>query len=229
MSGHAFSTVEEMAAASQRRGLQGFVLTDHGPAIPSSAQPIYFQGLYMLPRILDGSRILRGVEANILDFAGSLDLRPSLLRKLDVVIASFHEIIRRPTTAADHTQAYLALAANPLVDILGHTGRGPYPFDIDAVVQACRDHGTLIEINNHTLARGNPQDQCRRIAAACKTHGVRIVVNSDAHFSRAVGEVASAMELLDSIDFPPDLIVNTSYEKFRADLLNRKPWLQLPD
>jgi putative hydrolase len=32
-SGHAYSTVEEMAEGARRAGLKGFVLTDHGPAL----------------------------------------------------------------------------------------------------------------------------------------------------------------------------------------------------
>jgi putative hydrolase len=227
MSGHAFSTVEEMAAACLRAKLEGFTLTDHGPAMPGSASHVYFISLHMLPRELDGVRILRGVEANIMDYNGKLDLTNTTLRKLDVVIASFHEILLRPTSTADHTRAYLALAENPLVDIIGHPGRGPYPFDFETVMAACKKHNKLFEINNHTLASNNLNDQCLRIAAACKAAGVKVVVNSDAHLSRNIGKVDSALKLLASVEFPEELIMNTTYEKFRTDLLLRKPWLDL--
>jgi putative hydrolase len=224
MSGHAFSTVEENALACARHGLEGFAVTDHGPAMQGAAQAIYFYCLDHLPRQLHGVGVLRGVEANIVDFSGKLDLPAAILKKLDVCIASFHDIILRPQTAAEHTAAWLAVVQNPHVDILGHPGRGDFPFDIEVVVQACRANGKIVEINNHSL-KGGHDESCRRIAAACAQYGVPVVVSSDAHISVNIGQVHQALALLSEIGFPEELVVNQTFERFRSLLAGKKPWL----
>ena len=225
MSGHAFSTLEDYVTACRLNGLEGFATTDHGPSMIGSAQLIYFFNLISLPREIDGVRILRGVEANIIDHDGSLDLPDTALKRLDICIASFHEITLQPATAADHTAAWLAVARNPFVDIIGHSGRGPYPYDLDAVMKACRENGKAVEINNHTLSSGFIHN-CREIAGACLRHDVSIVVSSDAHLSRQVGRVDGAMNMLNEIGFPEELIVNRDYSAVATWLTNRKPWLK---
>jgi len=109
-SGHAFGTMEEIAAYCRTFHLDGFALTDHGPAMPGSASWIYFSAIRMVPRELQGVKILRGIEANLMDYKGQLDLEDSLLKKLDVVIASFHDLLIQPKTRQEHTQALVAAA-----------------------------------------------------------------------------------------------------------------------
>lgn len=89
-SGHAYSTVTEIAAQAAALGLRAVAITDHGPALPGSADMRHFENLNLLPAHILGVRILRGVEANIINAEGGLDLPDSLLEKLDVVIAGFH-------------------------------------------------------------------------------------------------------------------------------------------
>ena len=47
-------------------------------------------------------------------------------------------------------------------------------------------------------------------------------MDSDAHFCANVGEVPKALEMLDSIDFPPELIVNSTFERFKAYIAERE-------
>ncbi|MGI6327183.1 MAG: phosphatase [Saccharofermentanales bacterium] len=225
VSGHAFSTLEEYVAACKRLGLEGFATTEHGPAMIGSTDLIYFYNLVALPRLIDGIRVLRGVEANIIGHDGSLDLPESALKRLDLCIASYHEITLPPAGKAEHTEAWLAVIDNPLVDILGHIGRGPFLFDVDTVLKACKQNNKVLEINNHTLSSGFMQHNCLEIAKACRRHGVLVAVNSDAHFSGHLGEVSAALKLLNEIDFPEELIINRDYSIFSAWLKERKPWI----
>lgn len=225
MSGHAFSTIEEYAAACRRYRLDGFATTDHGPSMMGAPQLIYFYNLASLPRNIGGVRVLRGAEANIVDYDGTLDLPDMVLKRLDVCIASYHEIVLPPKTSAEHTAAWLSVIRNPFVDIIGHSGRGPFPFDIDSVLRACRDENKAIEINNHTVSGDSFPHNCRDIALACRKLGVRVVVNSDAHISDDVGQVDDALAILSSIDFPLELVVNHSFDSLWSWLKERKPWL----
>ena len=43
MSGHAFGTIREMAAAASEQGLELLGVTEHGPGIPGTVNPIYFR------------------------------------------------------------------------------------------------------------------------------------------------------------------------------------------
>lgn len=225
MSGHAYSTLEENLAACSRKGMEGLVVTDHGPTIQDCPNAFYFMNMKTLPRKYGELWLLRGAEANIIDYNGGLDLPDQVLKRLDVCIASYHESCIAPLTSREHTAGWLKVIRNPYVDIIGHSGRGPFPMEIDEVVALCREQDKLVEINNLTLSEKNYQSQCYKIASACKAQQVKIVVNSDAHFSLSIGEVKKAMKMLAEINFPEELIVNRSFDQFAAWLKQRKPWL----
>ena len=74
MSGHAFSTLQEMVCAARDKGLEYLGISDYGPAVPGACDPIYFRNLYVVPREIDGVKLLMGAELNILDYSGTLDL-----------------------------------------------------------------------------------------------------------------------------------------------------------
>jgi DNA polymerase (family X) len=80
--------------------------------------------------------------------------------------------------------------ANPHVRILGHpTGRQilrrePYAMDTGAVIRRCAELGVAVE-HNAAPERLDLSDKDLRLAKEC---GCRIVINTDAHMTRAVGE-----------------------------------------
>lgn len=67
VSGHAYSTIREMASAAKRRGIQVQALTEHAPKMPGTCGLYYFQNLDVIPREMDGVRMLFGAELNIMD------------------------------------------------------------------------------------------------------------------------------------------------------------------
>jgi histidinol phosphatase-like PHP family hydrolase len=52
-----------------------------------------------------------------LNLIGEDDMKPSVLRRLDIVLGSFHSSLRRNE---DQTARYLAVLRNPHIRILGH-------------------------------------------------------------------------------------------------------------
>ncbi len=222
-SGHAYSTLEELAAYVSTTEISGFAVTDHGPAMPGAPVDLYFLNQRSLPRRINDVIVLRGAEVNILDFDGKVDLSKGVLKKLDICIASFHDITRSPGTYSQHTEAWEAVIQNPLIDILGHPGRGNFQFDYEHIVRLCKQYDKLIEINNHTLDRPQNHDDCIRIAKACKRQGVSVIISSDAHFSGHVGRIPFAEALLAEIDFPEELILNRSKTKVLDWLKSHKP------
>ena len=127
-------------------------------------------------------RLLTGTEVDILK-DGTLDFPDDLLAELDVVIASIHSELH-PKRGRD-TQRLIGAAQNPYVHILGHlTGRlllerEPYKVDQRAVIDACAETGTWIELNAHPMRF----DMDWRLWPYAKSKGVKCAINCDAHRS----------------------------------------------
>jgi putative hydrolase len=221
-SGHAYSTVYELAKGARKRRLKGFVLTDHGPALPGGTHPYHFSNMRILPERICGVRFYRGIEANILDLEGSLDLADDYLAQLHFVYAGLHEICFPSRSEADNTRALVAALSNPLVDAVSHPGNPVYPVDIRTVVLAAKEFGKAIEINNGSFrVRQGSLDPCGEFAKACAQTGTLVVCGSDAHYWSDVGRVDLALALLKEARVPRELLINASSASFEAFIKRR--------
>ena len=123
-------------------------------------------------------RLLTGTEVDILK--DRLDFDDDVLAELEVVVASLHV---PSSSEAENTKRLIRAAENPFVHILGHlTGRlllerEPYPVNIHAVIDACAETGTWIELNCNPYRL----DLDWRHWPYAKSKGVKCVLNTDAH------------------------------------------------
>ncbi len=208
---HAYSTITENAAAAAKCGMLAVACTDHGEATPDTGHHWHFTNMKILPPYIEGVRVLHGIESNVLDFNGSIDTSPALRQQMELVIASMHAGTMPTGTIEEITAAWTAVAADPDVDIIGHCGTPRFAFDYAAVIPLFGQYGKVVEINEGSFrVRKESFENCKTVALLCKKHGVRIAVNSDAHFHTHVGQFAQSVELLKEIEFPPELIVNNS-------------------
>ena len=218
-SGHAYSTVLEMAKGASDNGVEMIAITDHGPAMKGAPWLYHFGNLKIIPKEIYGVKIIKGVEANIIDYDGNTDMPQEYLRNLDFAIASFHDICIKPSTIEEHTNAMVKVLENPWIDAVAHPGNPQFQVDIDRVVRAAKKFGKLIEINNHSFyIRTGSDPNCREFALKCKEHGVRVVCGSDAHISFDVGDFNKIYELFEEIQMPEELVLNSSIEKFEEYL-----------
>ncbi len=219
-SGHAYSTISEIAEAAKEKGLEIIAMTDHGPAMVGAPHLFHFGNQRVIPDYIRGVRVLKGVEANIMDFEGGLDLPEAYLKNLEIVIASFHDVCIAPGSVEENTRALINAMINPYVDIIAHPGNPCFPIDIERFVLCARDTGTLIEINNSSFAgsRAGSSENCRRIAAMAKEKGVMLAVGSDCHISFDVGRVDKIEALFEEVDMPESLVISTSPDKLLAYL-----------
>ena len=97
-SGHSYSTIREMAHTANERGLKLLGITEHAPKMPGSCHEFYFQNLKVVDRQMCGVELLLGAELNIMDPDGTVDLPDTILRKLDITIASLHLPCMAPGT-----------------------------------------------------------------------------------------------------------------------------------
>jgi putative hydrolase len=184
------SPIAEMAAAAQALGHDYIVLTDHSPRLTVAhgltAERLEEQldVVAELNERFAPFRILTGIEVDILD-DGSLDQKPSLLARLDVVVASVHSKLRMP--ADEMTPRMVAAISNPHTDVLGHCtgrlvtgGRGTRPestFDPEIVFAACAQFGVAVEINSRP-ERLDPPKRLLRLAVEA---GCLFAIDTDAH------------------------------------------------
>lgn len=220
---HAYSTLKENIDEARKLGMEAVAVTDHAPNMPDAPHIWHFVNLNSLPDEIDGVRILKGAEVNILDLNGTLDMGDEYLKHLDIVVASIHIPCYKDYGAVDNTSAYMAVLENPYVDIIGHSGYSDILYDYEKVLKKAKETHKLIEINNATFGvRPKNVENCKKIAMLCKELGVGICVNSDAHSCYVIGKYDRAIDMLKEIDFPEELIMNTSYEKLREYLKPRK-------
>ena len=221
-SGHARNTIREMAATAAERGIRLLGITEHGPKSPGVCKEYYFNSLKMAGRNVCGVELLLGAELNILDASGRVDLPEQTLRELDLNIASLHTPCIAPGSRQENTQAYLCAMQNPYVDIIGHPDDGRYPVDYEAIVQAAKDCGVLLELNESSLrpdsSRKDAWDNDKEMLKLCIRYQVPIAIGSDAHCRDDVGNNSYALVLLRELRFPETLVLNGSAKRFKEHL-----------
>ena len=201
----------------------------------------HFLNTTVWPRTWEGVRLLRGAEADLRALDGRLygqdipvteeitgapvrkeaTLYDRVVANCDYVIASVHlRDFVHEATVAQTTEMYVRALSQPKVLVIGHAGRAGVPFDVREVVGEAARQNKLIEINSHSLAarrrEGRTWQSCRKIAEACAELGCQVAVNSDAHICAEVGGVSAALEMLEGIGFPQELIATRSAEAFLA-------------
>ena len=188
------TTIRAMALAAKARGWSYLGISDH-------SQSAFYAGGLDLDAIrrqhdeidhlngeLDGFRVLKGIEADILA-DGSVDYASEVLDQFDYVIASVHS--RFSMGEAQMTERILRAMEDPRVTILGHpTGRllltrEPYPVDIPALIDRAVDAGIALELNcdPHRL------DLDWRWLQVARARGATIELGPDAHSPDGLGYV----------------------------------------
>ncbi len=223
-SGHAYSTLSDYVKIAGERGIELFCLTDHGPKMPGASHIFHIGNQSVIPRRIEGIEVLRGVEANIVDLNGTIDVERPLAEYLDFVIASFHPPTLEPGTREENTQSYLAAMASGVVDAIGHPGNPQVPVDFEALVEGAKKYNVLIEINNssfRSFSRRGSWDRCQEIAKLCAEKQVRVMFGSDSHIAYDLGNFGDALTVAERAGISEELIVNRSVEVFKLFLRER--------
>jgi len=212
-SGHAYSTVDEMAKGAFTKGIKLIAVTDHGPQMPGGPHLYHFGNISIVPDKLYGVRIIKGVEANILD-KGRLDLEAEDLERLEFVSAGLHRLTgHNLKNKKSYTEATIKAMENPYLDMITHPVQKEYPLDLERAARAAAENNVILELNassyspkkDHT--RGTKSESLRLLKLA-KKYGFKLAVNSDAHFHDEIGEYSSLNFIFESEDFDKDLIIN---------------------
>lgn len=222
-SGHAYNTIREMASMAMKKGMEGLAITEHAPQMPGSCGLYYFQNLRVVPRKIGELHLLFGVELNIMDADGNVDLPEETVRSLDIAVASIHPPCFGKSAGKDeNTRAYVNAMKKEYIDIIGHPDDGRYAPDYDILARTAKETGTLLEINNSSLRpdgfRVNSSENAREMLCCCKKYGTMITLGSDAHVDMDIANTKYSAKLLEEVDFPEELVANTSFEKLKSVL-----------
>ncbi|MBS6509635.1 MAG: phosphatase [Paraclostridium bifermentans] len=215
-SGHAYSTLKENIDEAKLKGLKYVGVSDHAPNMPGSTHPFYFGNLGVIKEEINGVKVLKGIEANIIDFDGNIDIPSDVVGKLDYVIASFHPPCINPGNIHENTKAILNVMENKEVKIIGHLDDSRYPVDYEKVVVKAKETNTLLEINNSSLRtnsfRVGAIENAKVLLNLCKKHDVKVILGSDAHIYYQVGNFENCTKILEEVNFPGNLVVNFNEE-----------------
>lgn len=223
-SGHAYSTVKEILEEAHAKKLSIVAITDHGPAMPGGPHLYHFGNIGAIPIKWKDVEVLRGVEANIIDYEGNIDIPRDYLKYLDIILAGFHVLCYPGGTVEENTQALINSMKNNMVDIIVHPGNPEYQIDPERLVRASKEYGVALEINNSSLttARKGSYEHCEYIAKLVAKHGTLISIGSDSHWAETVGYFPKALEMISRAGIREEQILNTSVARIKDYLKLRK-------
>jgi len=179
-------SMSEMADKARELGWDYLAITDHSKAV-AMANGLnekrlreQMDEIAKLNDRLDGIRLLRGIEVDILE-DGSLDLDEEVLEELDIVVGSVHS--KFDLHKDRQTERVIRAMDHRCFNILAHpTGRlinrrRGYELDIDRVLDAARERGCALELNAQPKRLDLNDAHCQ----LAKQKGVKIAISTDAH------------------------------------------------
>lgn len=218
-SGHAYSTIKENVDGARENGIEILGISDHGPNMPGGAHIFHFNNLRVIREVINGIRVLKGVEVNIIDYNGGLDIDDETLEALDYVIASLHPPCLEFADKETITETLIKVIESNKVDIIGHPDDSRYPLDYEKIVLAAKKNNVLLELNNSSLKpngfRVGAIENAKIMLELCKKHDVMIIMDSDAHMYYDIGNFNNCLNVIEEIDFPKELIINYNREKIK--------------
>ncbi len=230
---HGKGSIEENAAAAAALGLQTLGITDHGPGhcwygLDLKKLPQIRQEIAAAEKAHPGLKIRLGVEANLVNRSGKLDVSREEQELFDFIIAGYHlgafgesvalslaqeagalfySVTKRSSkrTLLYNTDMVVRSLYENNIYILTHPGEKA-AFDMKEIILACEATHTLMEINEHHrhLTAGDI-----RLAAE---YDVMFTLGSDAHRPEHVGRCEGALARADEAGLPHERILNLRKE-----------------
>ena len=211
---HVFSTIKENADYASKIGMKVIAITNHGPALEDTPHWWHLLNVRIVPDYINGVRILKGVEANIVGENGELDINQKIYEQMEIILAGFHgnHLYYKNKNKEKNTRAVINLIKTQKIDILVHLGNPEFPIDYKEVAKYAKEYNVALELNNSSLGgtRIGSEKTCRELAKYAKEYGCFICINTDSHYCTQIGHTPLAREIAEEINYSEELILNSS-------------------
>lgn len=179
-------SIKEMAKRAIELNYEYIAICDHSKGLPiangldEDKFRTQIEEIDQLNEEIKKIEIIKGAEVNI-DKNGKIDLNNSLLKDLDLVIASIHSGFKK--SKSENTERLINAMHNDYVDIIGHpTGRilqkrESMDLDLDQVFRIAEELGVVMELNAFPTRLDLSDINCRK----AKDYGITIAINTDSH------------------------------------------------
>lgn len=207
----------KIVESATEKGLEAIAVTDHGPAISVGIKPGSIdQMIEDVSIVKEDAKItvLLGIEANVVDPEGNIDLDEKILEKMDIVTGGVHYLDSSRTspesTARNYLERVMRMMGREKIDILTH----PFWYhenlssylsreDLEKFAKVASERNVAIELNEKY------QVPDERLFSVCKEEGALFSFGTDAHKVSEVGEVRWGWELVENGELDEkDIIIN---------------------
>lgn len=198
---HGEGTIEDNVKIAKQKGLSQIAITDHGPEHLSFA--IKRKNLPFMRAECDrlsekyGIKVLLGVEANLLDRHGRIDVKEEDLKYYDIILMGYHKMLKpKPrqlfyslvskifktrAQIEQNTDAYINAIKKYDIKVLTHLNYG-VKVNVKRLADFCKEKGVLIELNSKRICFTDAEIEY------LKQINAKLIIGSDAHKPKRVGE-----------------------------------------
>ncbi len=228
------STIEQNVIAARKKGLKRIAITDHGPNHKGFG--IKRNGLKHMRDIVDEMnlkyddiQILLGIEANILNENGDIDVYDDMKQYLDIILAGYHFGSFSGNLLADvvfhgnnllknkskkiyekakriNTNAFVNAMKRHDIDIITHPG-AKGPLDMHVVAKVAKQTNTALEISASRHKYLTFED-----ILIAKQYDVDFTINSDAHITSNIGGLDGGIKRALDAGINIETIVNNRFD-----------------
>ncbi|MBE5735568.1 MAG: PHP domain-containing protein [Clostridiales bacterium] len=213
------NSVAEQVQSAIDKGLKQVAITDHASCHTYGMSEAAMRSqISEVERVARSSKIsvLKGVEANLVNQMGKIDVPKKYQEYLDIMVLGCHKSCRGGLFARmKHTKMFLATKNNidkntdayikalqeNKINIVAHPNYA-VPIDCVRLAKYCKEHNIYFELNG----RKHCMDDAT-FRAVIDT-GVMFILDSDAHNSVDVGNVRNGLTVMEKYNIPEAQIAN---------------------
>ena len=205
-------TVAEMAAAARERNYEYIAITDHSKGLKIAGgidEKRLSKQATEIGRINKSQStltVLSSIELN-LNPRGEGDMDSKALAKLDIVLGSFHSVLR---VKHDQTNRYLAALRNPDIQTLGHPRGRIYNYRLGLKADWSRVFAEAAKLDKAVEIDCYPdrQDLNLSLLKLARTEGSRISLGTDAHHPWQLEFIELGLAAALKSKIPADRVIN---------------------
>lgn len=220
---HGKGTIEENVLEAISKGIKTIGISDHG--YKHLAYGIKLNDIYKMREEIDklnekysNIEILLGMECNILDSYGNIDINDKIIENCDYIMAGYHfastptslksmfnhcnnYTIKNEKSKDYNTKAIINAMKNNDIFIITHPGDKGDVY-IEEIAKVAKNTDTRLEINSsHGFLNSSQLVKIKGI-------GNKFIIGSDAHIPQNVGNFDLAMKIVKEASVDLSLIEN---------------------